>query len=137
MIISQQLIEFDKLMTNICEISIRSKQDGLFNDVEYQDLKSILFNNNMYILFDSGCDHIDDQVSWAQDSFLEMDYNTKNDIIKVIGHFASLIVIQASMIQAKGDSNINAYELEVPQVMSADIIKLLAQKFISEVLDRF
>lgn len=135
MINSQQRVEFDKLMTNICGIGIWSKQDGLFN--EYQDLDYILFNGDRYILFDSIRDHIDDQGSWTRDSFLEMDQNTKNDIIKVIDHFVLSFVTQASMIQSEHDSNKNVRELETPSIMPSYIVKLPTQKFISEVLDRF
>lgn len=115
-------------MSNI----FRSKQDGLFNDVEYQDLDSMLFNDDKCIFFDSVHDHIDDQGTSAQDSFLKMYQMSKNNIIKVIDHFALSIITQTSMIHEECDSNNNVCELEVSMQTLANYRR---KKFISEVLN--
>jgi hypothetical protein len=72
----------------------------------------------------------------------DLGFNALSDIdkqttLKEITIFGISIVANVSQIQAECDSNNNAWELEAPLVMLADLVKICPAAFIQNVLDPY
>jgi len=89
------------------------------------------------MLKDSIVMHIQDQGSWVHDLYNVLSNTDKQTTLKEITIFGISIVANISQVQAECDSNNNAWELEAPPIMPADLVKIRPAAFIQDVLDPY
>ncbi len=134
-VISQQQQEMSKLVADVAAgLDIRPATDEALEGV---DPLTIITRNDWFILKDFVVMHIQDQGSWVRDLYNALSDTNKHTTLKEITIFGIFIVANVSQVQAKRDSNNNAWELEAPPVMLANLVKIRPAAFIQDVLDPY
>ena len=135
MVISQQRQEVANLIYGLCiNFGIRTTPDNLMVGV---DLATVVSTDNCWLEKMLVVLHIQYQGSWARDLFESLPDDNKIRVVKDIGIFILWIVPDGSKVQAERDHNNDAWTIEAPPVMPAELVKMRMGVFTSDVLDPF